>query len=380
VTALSTQTTQATDGTQTARAAHTLAAVRRTRAHRLRHHALLHGTLAVAVAALFLVDVLLGGYTVTVPDFWTLLTGGRVEAAPAARFIVMEDKLPRAVVATLTGLAFGAAGGAFQTLLRNPLASPDVLGITAGASTAAVTAMVVGASGAAVTGSALAGALAVAVLIALLARPGRGAGGTGLGGTGLGGAGLGGTRLILVGIGCAALLQAITSYLLTRTDITTAGDALVWLNGSLNGATWDRVATLGLALCVLLPLTALAARPMGGLELGDDTAAALGLRVAASRALLLLAAVALAAVATAAAGPVAFVPLLAGNIARRLGGGRTSLLAAALVGAAVMLGAEYLAVNLIPDTRLPVGVVTGALGAPFLLLLLVKVHRVGRGG
>jgi iron complex transport system permease protein len=358
----------------------TLAVVRRTRARRLRHHALLHGALAVAVAALFLVDVLLGSYTVTVPDFWTLLTGGQVEAAPAARFIVMEDKLPRAVVATLTGLAFGAAGGAFQALLRNPLASPDVLGMTAGASTAAVTAMVVGASGVAVTGSALVGALAVAVLIALLARPARGAGGSGPGGAGLGGAGLGGTRLILVGIGCAALLQATTSYLLTRTDITTAGDALVWLNGSLNGATWDRVGTLGLALCVLLPLTALAARPMGGLELGDDTAAALGLRVAASRALLLLAAVALAAVATAAAGPVAFVPLLAGNIARRLGGGRTSLLAAALVGAAVMLGAEHLAVNLIPDTRLPVGVVTGALGAPFLLLLLVKVHRVGRGG
>ena len=334
----------------------------------------LHRTviLAAAVVVLFFVSVLLGSYTVTIPDFFTIvvnhLTGGA--RIPGASFIVMENKLPRAVLGTMTGIAFGLAGALFQTMLRNPLASPDVIGISSGASAAAVVSIVVfGASGAAVSGAAWGGALAVAALIyAISSGAVRGAG--------RGNAA--GSRLILAGIGIAAALQAVVSFLMTRTDIRTAADVLVWLNGSLNSANWDRAGVLFLALAVLVPAVVLIAGPLRILELGDDTAAGLGVRVNAARLALVVIAVSLAAVATAAAGPVSFVAFLAGPIARRFAG-KASLPASALVGALIVLAADFFAANLAPllleGTVLPVGVVTGALGAPFLLWLLVTANR-----
>jgi iron complex transport system permease protein len=302
--------------------------------------------LAAAVVLLFFASVLLGSYTVTIPDFFSIvsnhLTGG--PKIPGASFIVMEDKLPRTVIGTMIGTAFGLAGALFQTMLRNPLASPDVIGISSGASAAAVVAIVVfGASGGAVSGAALAGALAVAALIYGISRGGAARG------AGRGNAA--GNRLVLAGVGIAAALQAVISFLLTRADIRTASDVLVWLNGSLNSANWDRAGILFLALAVLVPAVRLA---------------------------LVVIAVALAAVATAAAGPVSFVAFLAGPIARRITG-RSSLPASALVGALIVLAADYFAANLAPllldGTVLPVGVVTGALGAPFLLWLLVTANR-----
>ena len=334
----------------------------------------LHRTviLAAALVVLFFVSVLLGSYTVTIPDFFTIvvnhLTGGA--KVPGASFIVMENKLPRAVLGTMTGIAFGLAGALFQTMLRNPLASPDVIGISSGASAAAVVSIVVfGASGAAVSGSAWGGALAVAALIyAISSGAVRGAG--------RGNAA--GSRLILAGVGIAAALQAVVSFLMTRADIRTAADVLVWLNGSLNSANWDRTGVLFLALAVLVPAVVLIAGPLRILELGDDTAAGLGVRVNAARLALMVIAVSLAAVATASAGPVSFVAFLAGPISRRFAG-KASLPASALVGALIVLAADYFAANLAPlllkGTVLPVGVVTGALGAPFLLWLLVTANR-----
>ncbi len=235
--------------------------------------------LALAVAVLFAANVLLGSYTVTIPDFVRILgahlTGG--EKIPGASFIVMEHKLPRAVVGTLVGAAFGLSGALFQTMLRNPLASPDVIGISYGASAAAVTAIVVfGASGAAVSGAAFAGALGVAVLIYAISRSGS------LGSGGRRGDAAG-SRLILAGVGIAAALHAMVSFLMTRADIRTAADVLIWLNGSLNSANWDRAGVLGLALIVLVPGVGLLAGPLRILELGDDTAAGLGVRVGAVR-------------------------------------------------------------------------------------------------
>jgi iron complex transport system permease protein len=329
--------------------------------------------LAAAVVLLFFASVLLGSYTVTIPDFFTIvsnhLTGG--PKIPGASFIVMEDKLPRTVIGTMIGTAFGLAGALFQTMLRNPLASPDVIGISSGASAAAVVAIVVfGASGGAVSGAALAGALAVAALIYGISRGGAARG------AGRGNAA--GNRLVLAGVGIAAALQAVISFLLTRADIRTASDVLVWLNGSLNSANWDRAGILFLALAVLVPAVVAIAGPLRILELGDDAAAGLGVRVHAARLALVVIAVALAAVATAAAGPVSFVAFLAGPIARRITG-RSSLPASALVGALIVLAADYFAANLAPllldGTVLPVGVVTGALGAPFLLWLLVTANR-----
>jgi iron complex transport system permease protein len=327
--------------------------------------------LALAVVLLFAAGVLLGSYTVTIPDFFRILsahfTGG--EKIPGASFIVMETKLPRAVIGAMIGIAFGLSGGLFQTMLRNPLASPDVIGISYGASAGAVTAIVVfGASGAAVSGAALGGAVAVAALIYGISRSGS-----------LGGGGsAAGNRLILAGVGVAAALHAMVNFLLTRADIRTAADVLVWLNGSLNSTSWDRAGMLALALLVLVPAAALLAGPLRILELGDDAAAGLGIRVGRTRLGVVMTAVALAAVATAAAGPVAFVAFLAGPIARRFTG-RASLPASAFVGALIVLAADYFAANIAPllldGTVLPVGVITGALGAPFLLWLLVTSNR-----
>jgi iron complex transport system permease protein len=331
--------------------------------------------LALAVVVLFAVSVLLGSYTVTIPDFFKILaahlTGG--QKIPGASFIVMENKLPRAVIGTLIGAAFGLSGGLFQTMLRNPLASPDVIGISYGASAAAVTAIVVfGASGAVVSGAALAGALGVAALIYAISRGGS----LGSGGGNRGNAA--GSRLILAGVGIAAALHAVVSFLMTRADIRTAADALVWLNGSLNSASWDRAGVLSLTLVILVPAVAVLAGPLRILELGDDAAAGLGIRVGLTRLAVVITAVALAAVATAAAGPVAFIAFLAGPIARRLAG-KASLPASAFVGALIVLTADYLAANIAPllldGTVLPVGVITGALGAPFLLWLLVTSNR-----
>ncbi|CAN7571983.1 iron chelate uptake ABC transporter family permease subunit [Arthrobacter sp. LjRoot14] len=331
--------------------------------------------LAFAVVVLFAVSVLLGSYTVTVPDFFKILlahlTGG--QKIPGASFIVMENKLPRAVIGTMIGAAFGLAGGLFQTMLRNPLASPDVIGISYGASAAAVTAIVVfGASGAVVSGAALAGALGVAALIYAISRGGSLGSGGGTSGNAAG------SRLILAGVGIAAALHAVVSFLMTRADIRTAADALVWLNGSLNSASWDRAGILALALLVLIPAAAALSGPLRILELGDDAAAGLGIRVGFTRLAVVAVAVALAAVATAAAGPVAFVAFLAGPIARRFTA-KASLPASAFAGVLIVLAADYFAANIAPllldGTVLPVGVVTGALGAPFLLWLLVTSNR-----
>jgi iron complex transport system permease protein len=329
--------------------------------------------LAAIVLALFAVYVLLGSYTVTIPDFFRILgahlTGG--EKIPGASFIVMENKLPRAVIGLMIGVAFGLSGGLFQTMLRNPLASPDIIGISYGASAAAVLSIVVfGASGPAVSMASLAGALGVAVLIYAISQ--------GSLGSGAGRGNAAGNRLILAGVGIAAALNAVVNFLMTRADIRTAAEALIWLNGSLNSSTWGRAGVLAAALALLLPAVAVLAGPLRILELGDDAAAGLGIRVNAVRFGLVVTAVALAAVATAAAGPVAFVAFLAGPIARRFTR-KASLPASAFTGAAIVLAADYFAANIAPllldGTVLPVGVITGALGAPFLLWLLVTANR-----
>jgi iron complex transport system permease protein len=331
--------------------------------------------LGFAVVVMFAVYVLLGSYTVTIPDFFAILiahlTGG--ERIPGASFIVMENKLPRAVIGILIGAGFGLSGGLFQTMLRNPLASPDVIGISYGASAAAVTAIVVfGATGPAVSGAALGGALGIAALIYAISRgPALGSGGGNRGNAA-------GNRLILAGVGIAAALHAVVNFLMTRADIRTAADALVWLNGSLNSANWERAGLLALALLVLVPAVITLAGPLRILELGDDAAAGLGIRVGFTRLAVVITAVGLAAVATAAAGPVSFVAFLSGPIARRFTR-KASLPASAFVGALIVLAADYFAANIAPllldGTVLPVGVITGALGAPFQLWLLVTANR-----
>lgn len=327
--------------------------LRQARERRRRRTAYVVGALALAWLVAFTARVLLGDYTITVPDFWRIVTGTDI---PGASFILMESKLPRAVVGTLAGLALGACGATFQTMARNPLASPDVLGVTMGASAAAVfTLVVVGGSGAAVTVAALLGAGAVALALVTLS------------GTGAGGAPY---RMILVGVALAAMLSSVVHWVLLRADIYRAHEAMVWLTGSLSAATWPKIGRLAVVVAVTLPALLIVARQLHVVELGDDLAHGLGEPPTRVRSRAVALVVVLTAVTTSVCGPIAFVAFLAGPIARQLLGGRSSVTAAALVGAVVVVGADYVAAYAMPDVNFPVGVVTGVLGAPVLLWLL----------
>lgn len=330
--------------------------VERARRAPVRRERLVVAALSVLLVLVLAARVLLGDFTVTIPDFVRILAGADI---PGATFIVMESKLPRALLGVMVGLCLGVAGAIFQSSLRNPLASPDIIGVSMGASATAVFGIVVlDVGGADLSLLAVVGALAVAAATRWVAGP------------------AGGQRLVLVGVGVAAVLASVIQYLFTRADEWDAHLVLRWLTGSLQQADWPTVRWLALALLVLLPLTAWQARDLRVTELGADTAAGLG--VSPRRTDLMLATgVVLVSVAVAAAGPVAFVAFTAGPVARALCGGRTSLAAAGLVGACVVVGADYVADYLLADINFPVGVVTGAAGAPFLLWLLAS-GRTGR--
>lgn len=316
------------------------------------------GVLAVAGAVLVCVNVAVGGIGLPLTDVVKALVG---QADPATTLIVRELRLPRAVTAVLVGAAFGLSGAIFQALVRNPLASPDIVGVTAGASAGAVLAIVAGAGALWVPGGALAGGIAATVTVYLLAYRG----------------GLSGNRLVLMGIGVAAVLASVTGYLLTRAEIFDAQRAFVWLTGSLNGRGWEHVRPVGLALLVLLVPALLLERSLRVLQLGDAAARALGVRVEPSKLGLVAVAVVAASVATAAAGPVAFVAFVAAPVARRLiGDGRPALVPAAATGAVLLLAADLVARTGFGVEELPVGVVTGALGAPVLMLALVRANRI----
>ncbi|WP_243745077.1 FecCD family ABC transporter permease [Streptomyces hainanensis] len=327
-------------------------------------------TLALLAFAGLVASVSLGTFAVPVGDVLGVLFGG----GPAdARLIVLDLRLPRALTAVLAGLAFGLAGAVFQAVTRNPLASPDLIGISAGAGAGAVAAIMFGgvtAAGAATFGAvpfgALAGALVSAVLIYLLAYRG---------GT------ITGYRFVLVGIAVNGALAALTRWMLARADIDQAARAMTWLTGSLNGRGYDHVRWVGIALLLLVPLTLALVRPYQLLQFDDDTARSLGMPLARARIALLLLATCLAALATSAAGPVAFVALGAPHIARRLAGtAGIPLITSGLVGAALLVLADLAARLVLDPIELPVGIVTGAVGAPYLLLLLARANRAGRGG
>jgi iron complex transport system permease protein len=191
--------------------------------------------------------------------------------------------------------------------------------------------------------------------------------------------GVQGYRLVLVGIGISAMLEALTSYLLTRAKIEDLQAASVWLAGSLNGRGWEHVWPTAGALAVLLPACAVLQRDLRMAEMGDDAAKALGVSVERARLCNILVGVLLTAVATAACGPVAFVALTAPQIARRLTGATgPGVMTAALMGAALMLAADVVAQRLFPSTPLPVGVLTGVLGGVYLMWLLAQEARRGR--
>jgi iron complex transport system permease protein len=329
--------------------------------------------LAIVVAGLVIVVALVslsvGTTRLPVGEVVRVLLGGGDDSA---RLIVRELRLPRVVTGLLVGIAFAISGALLQTLARNPLASPDIIGVSSGASAAAVTVIVLAGSAGGVSGvaaqvglplAAVLGGLVATVLVGLLSIQ-RGVVDAG--------------RVVLIGVGVAAAANSLVAWLLVIGDVADAGRAAAWLAGSLNARTWTDAAPVGLAVLLLVPIALTVNRNLSALVLGDDVASSLGVRVSRTRLVLLVVATILAAMATAGAGPIAFVALVAPQVAQRLARTdrppliTTAVLGALFVTAADLVGRTGLEVAGVGPYELPVGVVTAACGAPYLL------HLIGR--
>ncbi|GAA3230976.1 iron chelate uptake ABC transporter family permease subunit [Nonomuraea helvata] len=298
------------------------------------------------------------------------VVAGTFDVDSATHFVIMELRLPRALTGALVGAALALSGAIIQSIARNPLASPEILGVTTGASVTVVAGVV--ASGSAYGGT--------SGLLATLGIPALALAGGLIGAAVVYGLawrrGLDGYRLVLVGIGVAAVFTNVKFWLLTVGDVNDTGRAMVWISGSLNGRGWEHVTPTALALVVLVPLTLLGTRSLDALRFGDDTITALGVRTNLARALMILAAVLLAAVATASAGPIAFVALASPQIALRLTrSAQPPLLCSAVVGAVLTAAADLIARTAFSPLELPVGIVTAVLGAPYLIHLIWRSRK-----
>lgn len=275
--------------------------------------------------------------------------------------VVTEWRLSRVLMALLIGAALGVSGAIFQSLMRNPLGSPDVMGFNTGAWSGVLVAMVLfGQNLTAIALAAMVGGVLTALLVWLLAWRN----------------GIETFRLIIIGIGIRAMLVAFNTWLLLHASLETALSAGLWNAGSLNGLTWGKTWPSAPLIVLMLACSVLLVRRMRLLEMGDDTACALGVRVERSRLLLMLVGVVLTAAATALAGPISFIALVAPHIARRLSGtARWGLTQSALCGALLLALADYSAQRLFMPYQLPVGVVTVSLGGIYLIALLIQESR-----
>lgn len=307
--------------------------------------------------------LLLGDYGIPADQVLAALAGRARD--PLASYFVTEIRAPRVVGALLVGSALGASGAIFQTVSGNALGSPDIIGFSTGAATGALLQIIVlGGDTRAVAVGAVAGGLATAALVYALAWR----------------RGVAGFRLVLVGIGIGAALGALNQLLVVRASLVAAQTAAQWLAGSLNTVLWPRVTLLGSCLVVLAALGVAVFRPLLVAPLGDEISAALGVRVQQARSLAVLVGVVAIAVATATTGPIAFVALAAPHVFRRVARAPGFGLAGpALMGALMVLISDLLAQRLFAPTQLAVGVVTGALGGIYLVVLLATEWRRQRG-
>ena len=299
-----------------------------------------------------------GAVPLTLYQVFTALTG---DAPRGILLVVNEWRLPRVLIALLTGAALGISGAIFQSLMRNPLGSPDVMGFNTGAWSGVLIAMVLfGQHLTAIALAAMAGGILTSLVVWLLAWRN----------------GIETFRLIIIGIGVRAMLVAFNTWLLMQASLETAFTAGLWNAGSLNGLTWAKTLPAAPMLLVMFVCAALLARRMRLLEMGDDSACALGVSVERSRLLMMLVAVVLTAASTALTGPISFIALVAPHIARRISGtARWGLTQAALCGALLLLAADLCAQRLFVPYQLPVGVVTVSLGGIYLIALLIKESR-----
>lgn len=322
-----------------------------------RRSVLVCAVLALAIVCVAVLALMTGSYRLSAGQVVSALSGGE---AGLVRDIVVEWRLPRVAAALAFGAALGVSGAVFQSLMRNPLADPGIIGFSQGSYTGAlIVILVVNGTYMQLVGGALLAGMATAIAVYVLAYR----------------RGVQGFRLIIVGIGVSAMLGSLNTWLILKADLEVAMAAAAWGAGSLNGVSWDQVVIGGACIAVLLLLAGTLSRPMRQLELGDDAAASQGVRVSPARLGLIVVGVALTATVTAASGPIAFISLVAPQIARRLA--RTAgitLTPAAFVGALLCLTADYIAQHIAP-TPLPVGIITVMLGGGYLGRLLFTEAR-----
>lgn len=315
-------------------------------------------TLTLLLLALATLKLLCGAVMISPDELWRVLGGARV---PGASFLLTQDRIPIVLSAIAGGIALALSGSLTQTLLRNPLASPDVLGISSGATVATVAAMTLGLTDSRlVSVFTFVGGIATALII--LAFAGRGS--------------QTGVRLILTGIAIGSMLHAVVAFLVTRLDLRVATDVMRWTYGSFSGATPERTVVIVVGTTLLALLVPLAVRTLKALELGDELATGIGSRVNGARLAIVLLAVLLLSLPIAVIGPMTFTAFMAGPLSRQLLGGRRSFPVAALTGAVILLGAEVLGTFAFGAVHLPAGIITGAFGAPFLLWMFFS--RSGR--
>lgn len=313
--------------------------------------------LLALIACLAVLSLLSGTYPIALVDVLKALAG---EGEDMVRMIVVEWRLPRVALAVLLGAALGTSGAIFQSLTRNPLGSPDIIGFSAGSYTGALMVMLLFSGGTYQTAlGALTGGVLTAIAVYLLAWR----------------RGVQGFRLIIVGIGVAAMLSAFNAWMIREADLPVAMAAAIWGAGSLNGLGVEQLVPVALVLSILLPLTLLLSRPMRQLELGDDAACASGIDAGRTRGLLMLVGVALTALVTATAGPISFIALCAPQIARRMTrSAGVELLPSALTGGLLLLAADWGAQHAL-GMQLPVGVMTVSIGGIYFLWLLIREGR-----
>lgn len=315
-------------------------------------------SVVAAVLALMAVGLIVGDFPISAGD---ALRTALWERDGEFDFVVNTLRFPRVTVAVLSGMCLAMSGAIFQGLIGNPLVSPDIIGINSGASVFAVFILVVGADVAFLPYAAFIGAVSTAIVIYLLAWK----------------RGVSGFRLVLTGIGINSLLVAVITFMQVRYPIERVAAAARWQAGTLFGASWDDARTLAVGLAILMPSAFLLMRRLRILQLGDDTAAAMGLRVECDRLALITIGSGLAAVAVAVVGPLGFVALLVPHLARLMAGNLTGgvLVFTALLGGFFLLGADLIAQRLFAPTTLPAGIVTAVLGGPYFLFLLARHNR-----
>ncbi len=283
---------------------------------------------------------------------------------PGIVLVVQEWRLPRALLGIAVGAMLALSGALFQIVTRNPLGSPDILGFSTGAFTGVLLVMNAGAvSVLTLTTSAFAGGLAAAILVFVLSSR----------------AGVHGFALVVTGIAVTAMLSAVNTVIILRSDDLVALSAAIWATGSLNGVDAQWLVPAILTLAVTGAVTARMARALVSYELGDDRAATLGARPAATRWGAMLVGVALIAVATAITGPIGFVALAAPQIARRVWrSGTIPLGASALTGALLLCVSDLISARLFAPTIIPTGLVTVSIGGIYLAWLLTTRERTNR--